>query len=221
MSEEIIHVKNLTKVYGGKTSALQGINASIDRGDWTSMIGPSGSGKTTLLNMIGCLDSPTEGTVIIKGTEITVLKQAELTRFRRENIGLIFQQHHLIPYLNALENVMVAQYYYGRVDGEKARESLEKVGLKHRLYHRPSQLSGGEQQRVCIARALINEPEIIIADEPTGNLDYKNGQVVLNLIKELHEEGHTIVLVTHNPDIAELGNRILRIADGKIEKGNL
>lgn len=216
MVEQIIKVENLTKVYDKDTRVLENLTMSINKGDWTSIMGPSGSGKTTLLNIIGCLDSATNGSVFIKCTEITRLNQTKLTRFRRENIGLIFQQYHLIPYLTSLENVMVAQYYHGIKNENKAREVLKRVGLEHRLDHIPAHLSGGEQQRVCIARALINEPKILLADEPTGNLDQKNGEIVLNLIKELHRDGHTIILITHNPDITKLGGRIIKLIDGKI-----
>ena len=216
MDEEIIRLENLTKVYDKDTRALDNLKISINKGDWTTIMGPSGSGKTTLLNIIGCLDSATKGSVFIKKTEITELNQATLTKFRRENIGLIFQQYHLVSYLTALENVMMAQYFHGIKDENKAREVLKRVGLGHRLHHIPAHLSGGEQQRVCIARALINEPNILLADEPTGNLDQKNGDIVLNLIKELHKDGHTIILITHNPDIAKLGGRIIKLVDGKI-----
>jgi putative ABC transport system ATP-binding protein len=216
MSKQIIRTKNLSKYYDAKTRALDKVNLSVNKGEWTSIMGPSGSGKTTLLNIIGCLDKPTSGSVVVNGTDITKLNQVELTQFRREHIGLIFQQYHLIPYLTALENVMIAMYYHSIVDEKEARTALEKVGLSHRLDHIPAHLSGGEQQRVCIARALINEPEILLADEPTGNLDQMNGRIVLNLIKELHDEGHTIVLITHNPDIGKLGDRIINLVDGKI-----
>ncbi len=216
MSEEIVCTKNLTKYYEPDTWALREANLTINGGEWTSIMGPSGSGKTTLLNMIACLDTPTNGSVTIDGTEVTQLNQVQLTRFRRDNIGLIFQQYHLIPYLTALENVMLAQYYHSITDEQEASEALKGVGLGHRLHHIPSHLSGGEQQRVCIARALINDPKILLADEPTGNLDQKNGQIVLDLIGKLHDEGHTIVLVTHNPDIARLGNRLIEVVDGRI-----
>jgi len=216
MTEEIIKVENLTKVYDKDTRVLENLTMSINKGDWTSIMGPSGSGKTTLLNIIGCLDSATKGSVFIKSTEITKLNQTKLTKFRRENIGLIFQQYHLVPYLTALENVMMAQYFHGIKDENKTRDVLKRVGLEHRLNHIPSHLSGGEQQRVCIARALINEPKILLADEPTGNLDQKNGEIVLNLIKQLHKDGHTIILITHDPDIAKLGSRIIKLIDGKI-----
>ena len=217
MSDELISLKKLTKIYNKKTRAIDDITITINKGDWTTIMGPSGSGKTTLLNILGCLDSPTNGSFFANGTEITKLNQKQLTRFRRENIGLIFQQYHLIPYMTALENVMIAQYFHSIVDENDAIDALKKVGIGHRLHHIPAHLSGGEQQRVCIARALINDPEILLADEPTGNLDQKNGDKVLNLIKNLHKEGHTIILVTHNPDISKLGDRIINLIDGKID----
>ena len=216
MVKEIIKIKNLTKLYDNQTRALNDINLNIKDGEWTTIMGPSGSGKTTLLNIIGCLDSSSKGSVNINNIEITNLNQKNLTKFRRENIGLIFQQYHLIPYLSALDNVMIAQYYHSVIDKEQAIDTLKRVGLKHRLDHIPAHLSGGEQQRVCIARALINEPKILLADEPTGNLDQKNGEIVLKLIKELHNEGHTIVLITHNPDIGKLGEKKIILVDGKI-----
>ncbi|PNX46801.1 MAG: hypothetical protein BV456_11810 [Thermoplasmata archaeon M8B2D] len=216
MSKDIIKVRNISKIYDSKTKALDNLSLSIVEGEWTSIMGPSGSGKTTLLNIIGCLDSATKGSVHINGTEITRLKQKELTRFRRENIGLIFQQYHLVPYLTALENVMMAQFYHSIVNENDAVEVLKRVGLSHRLNHIPAHLSGGEQQRVCIARALINEPNILLADEPTGNLDQKNGELVLSLIKELQLEGRTIILITHNPQIGKFGNRVVKLIDGKI-----
>jgi putative ABC transport system ATP-binding protein len=215
--DEVIKVDDITKQYDEKTRAIDDISLSIKRGSWTSITGPSGSGKTTFLNIIGCLDSPTKGNIFIDGTKITGLSQKELTRFRREHIGLIFQQYHLIPYLTALENVMISQYYHSMVDEDEAIEVLKKVSLGHRLDHIPAHLSGGEQQRVCIARALINEPQILLADEPTGNLDQQNGSAVLDLINNLNKEGHTIILVTHNSDIAKLGDRSINLIDGKID----
>jgi putative ABC transport system ATP-binding protein len=219
---EIINTRNLSKIYDGMTKALDDVSISINQGDWTSITGPSGSGKTTLLNMIGCLDSPSSGRIIVNKTSVAELTSSELTRFRRSNIGLIFQQHYLIPYLTALENVMLAMYFHSNSDEERAAAALERVELSHRLDHIPSKLSGGEQQRVCIARALINHPKILVADEPTGNLDQKNGKRVLNLIKELQDDGHTILLVTHDPKIAEEGNNILQMVDGRIlsQEGN-
>ena len=220
MNKTIIAVESLSKVYDNYTTALSEINFEIIEGEWMSIIGPSGSGKTTLLNLISCLDKPTTGSIKINGTQVSNLNHAELTRFRRENIGLIFQQHYLIPYLSALENVMLPMYYNGMVDESKAIAILSRVGLSHRLRSLPSKLSGGEQQRVCIARSMINNPRILIADEPTGNLDQENGNMMLDLIKELHDEGNTILLVTHNLDIAKKGNNILEIIDGKISSKN-
>lgn len=209
-------LKSVTKHYDAYTRALNNIDLVIPEGEWVSIIGPSGSGKTTLLNMMSGLDTPTAGTVSINDIDITGLGQKMLAKFRCENIGLIFQQYHLIPYLTALENVMIAQYFHGTLDKETARATLESMGLGHRLEHRPAQLSGGEQQRVCIARALINDPDIILADEPTGNLDIKNGEIVMGIIKKLVDEGRTLVIVTHNMDIAKQGRRTIELIDGKI-----
>ncbi|OGS42609.1 MAG: hypothetical protein A3K67_06090, partial [Euryarchaeota archaeon RBG_16_62_10] len=195
---------------------LRDASLAIDEGCWVTIMGPSGSGKTTLLNMIGCLDVPTKGELIIDGTAVTKLGQAELTRFRRDNIGLVFQQYHMISYLTALENVMLAQYYHSVVDEADAIDSLERVGLGKRMDHMPSQLSGGEQQRVCIARALVNDQRLLLADEPTGNLDKKNGKIVLDLLRELRDGNHTIILVTHNPEIATIGDVLVELLDGRI-----
>lgn len=213
---EIISTYELTKYYDPKTCALNKVTLSINEGEWTTIMGSSGSGKTTLLNMIGSLDSPTDGKVIVDDIDITKLTRKRLTKFRREKIGFIFQQYHLIPYLTVLENVMLAQYYYGSVDERCAREMLERLGLGHRSEHIPAHLSGGEQQRACIARALINNPKILLADEPTGNIDRKNGENILEILKELNEDGHTIVLVTHSTDVARCGNRIIKLVDGEI-----
>jgi putative ABC transport system ATP-binding protein len=216
MSGIAITTREISKVYDGGTQALDGVTVDIQDGKWTSIVGPSGSGKTTLLNILSCLDSPTGGTVNIEGTDITDMRQDKLTRFRKEHIGLIFQQYHLVPYLTALENVLMAQYFHSNVDKGEAEAVLEEVGLGHRKDHLPSQLSGGEQQRVCIARALVNEPSFLLADEPTGNLDQENGRNVLDLIRKLQEQGMTVIMVTHNPEIAEMGDRIIEIIDGKI-----
>jgi putative ABC transport system ATP-binding protein len=217
MDRAIISLEKVTKIYDGGTRALNEVTLSFEKGEWTTIMGPSGSGKTTLLNIIGCLDLPTSGIARVAGIDVTRVNQAALTRLRRENVGLIFQQYHLVPYLTALENVMLAQYYYGSPDEAKALEALKNVGLEHRLDHSPAHLSGGEQQRVCIARALVNEPAILLADEPTGNLDQKNGDVVLQLIQRMHEEGRAIVLVTHNPDISGLGDRTILMVDGSVD----
>ena len=212
---KMITAKNLTKKYD-TTCALKNASFIIEKGEWTNIMGPSGSGKTTLLNLIGCLDSPTGGSLIVNGIETSNLSQKERTRFRRENIGLVFQQFHMIPHLTALENVMIAQYFHSIEDEIEAREALSHVGMEHRLHHLPSQLSGGEQQRVCIARALINQPAIILADEPTGNLDKKNEEVILDIFREFHSKGKTIVIVTHNPEIGEMGDRIIQISHGEV-----
>jgi len=216
--ENLIEINQLVKEYDRKTAALKGIDLNIEQASWTTILGPSGSGKSTLLNIIGCLDRPSSGSVLIGGIEATRLSSGKLASFRRDNIGLVFQQQYLVGYLSALENVMLAQYYHSVVDERQAKEALERVGLAHRLEHRPSQLSGGEQQRVCIARALINDPKIILADEPTGNLDRENSENIYMLLQELRSEGHhTIILVTHDEKVGKLGDRIIKIADGKIQ----
>ncbi len=214
----MIKVRGLKKVYQ-TAIALRGVDMDISQNEWVSIMGPSGSGKSTLLNILGGLDYPSEGSVTIDGKEISSMKEDELAVFRRENIGFVFQQSYLIPYLTALENVMLAQYFHSIVDEKEAREALERVGLGHRLHHRPSELSGGEQQRVCIARALINSPKLLLADEPTGNLDRENTRLILELLRDLHNnEGFTIVLVTHDPYVAGWGKRLLTMEDGRIIK---
>jgi putative ABC transport system ATP-binding protein len=214
----IINVNNLEMTYNKTTRALNGVSLSVKPGEWATIMGPSGSGKTTLLNIIGCLEKPTNGELIVGDTSLVGMKEKALVKFRRENFGFIFQQFHLVPYLTALENVMLSQYFlYGRkISEEDARAALERVGLSHRLDHIPSHMSGGEQQRVSIARALVNEPQILLADEPTGNLDQKTGGVILDLLKSLHAEGHTILLVTHDLKIGKMGERIIHLVDGKI-----
>ncbi|UCE39606.1 MAG: ABC transporter ATP-binding protein [Thermoplasmata archaeon] len=204
--------------YSPNTRALDGVTLDVKKGEWATIMGPSGGGKTTLLNIIGCLEKPTKGRVVVEDTEVTRLREKELTRFRRENFGFIFQQFHLVSYLTALENVMLSQYFlYGRkFDYDDAQAALERVGLSHRMDHIPSHMSGGEQQRVSIARALVCEPQILLADEPTGNLDQKTGSVILELLKSLHSEGHTIMLVTHDLSIGKMGERIIQLVDGKI-----
>ena len=174
-----VEVQDLTKKYGGSVTALQGITFSLKRGEWIAVMGPSGSGKSTLLNVLGCLDSPSSGQVKVDGCELSSLRPRELARFRAEKVGFVFQQFHLVPYLTAVENVMLAQYFHSLADEEEAAEALRRVDLGDRIGHLPSQLSGGEQQRVCVARALINQPNLILADEPTGNLDEVNEAVVL------------------------------------------
>lgn len=213
----LLEVKNVSKIYGD-LHALSNINLTIKKGDWVAFMGSSGSGKTTMMNIIGCMDKPTIGEVILDGQDITKESQSNLTTIRREKIGLIFQQFHLIPYLTALENVMVAQYYHSIPDEKEALEALERVGLKERAKHLPKQLSGGEQQRVCIARALINNPEIILADEPTGNLDEANEKIVIEILRKLHKEGSTIIVVTHDNEVGDEAERKIILEYGKIIK---
>ena len=211
----LLELENVSKIYE-TVNALQDINLTVRRGEWISVMGSSGSGKTTLMNIIGCMDKPSHGKVLLDGQDVTKESQHNLTTIRREKIGLIFQQFHLIQYLTAVENVMVAQYYHSMPDEKEALAALDKVGLLNRAGHLPRQLSGGEQQRVCIARALINNPELILADEPTGNLDEENEQIVISILHQLHEEGATIVVVTHDLSVGEQAERKIILDYGKI-----
>ncbi|EKH7940248.1 ABC transporter ATP-binding protein [Campylobacter jejuni] len=216
MKKELIKINNLNKEFG-KVKALNNINLSVYEGEWLAIMGPSGSGKSTLLNILSLMDTPSSGEYILDNENLEQMDEEQKITLRREKIGLVFQQFHLIPYLNALENVMLSQYYHSSVDEEDAKMVLEKVGLSHRLTHLPSQLSGGEQQRVCIARALINNPELLLADEPTGNLDEANEQIVLQTLQKLKNEGKTIVLITHNPDLAKFADRTLILQYGVLK----
>ena len=216
--KNVLKIKNLVKSFGD-VKALDNINLEINEGEWVAIMGPSGSGKTTLINILSLMDDISEGEFTLAGDDASSLSEEEKVVFRREKIGLIFQQFHLIPYLNAVENVMLAQYYHSVTDEEEAKKVLTKVGLGHRLEHLPSQLSGGEQQRVCIARALINEPEVLLADEPTGNLDEENEKIVLSIFKDLHKEGKTIILITHNPELGKHADKVLMLKHGKVDKG--
>ena len=216
MKKELIKITNLNKEFG-KVKALNNINLSVYEGEWLAIMGPSGSGKSTLLNILSLMDTPSSGEYILDNENLEQMDEEQKITLRREKIGLVFQQFHLIPYLNALENVMLSQYYHSSVDEEDAKMVLEKVGLSHRLTHLPSQLSGGEQQRVCIARALINNPELLLADEPTGNLDEANEQIVLQTLQKLKNEGKTIVLITHNPDLAKFADRTLILQHGVLK----
>ena len=211
----LLELKHVSKIYGD-LHALSDVSLTVDEGEWIAIMGPSGSGKSTMMNIIGCLDKPSEGQVILDGMDITKATGKQLTELHRDKIGLVFQQFHLINYLNAVENVMVAQYYHSMPDEQEALEALERVGLKDRARHLPSQLSGGEQQRVCIARALINSPKLILADEPTGNLDEANENIVLDIFKQLHREGTSLVVVTHDPEVGEVAQRMVRLDYGKI-----
>ena len=213
----LLELKNISKIYGN-LKALDNINLKVEKGEWVAIMGPSGSGKSTLMNIIGCMDKPSEGEVFLDGKDISKESARSLTEIRRDKIGLIFQQFHLINYLTAVENVMVAQYYHSMPDEEEALEALKRVGLGDRAKHLPSQLSGGEQQRVCIARALINYPEIVLADEPTGNLDEANENIVIDIFRQLHKEGTTLIVVTHDPEVGEVAQRTITLEHGRIAK---
>ena len=215
----VIALNHVTREYAGHAGvvrALDDATFSIVAGEWVAITGPSGSGKSTLVNLIGCLDRPTGGELKIDNVDVATMSAAEMDRFRADKIGFVFQQFHLIPYLSALENVMLAQYFHSMTDDSEARAALERVGLGARAEHLPSELSGGEQQRVCIARALINHPPILLADEPTGNLDAANQTIVAELLQDLHENGHTIVMVTHDPEMAGLAQRKIALSHGKV-----
>jgi putative ABC transport system ATP-binding protein len=208
-------VEGLTRRFGS-LAALDELTLAAGRGEWVAVTGPSGSGKTTLLNILSGLDHPTSGRVEVDGLDLAGLSTRDLARYRQRTVGLVFQQFHLIPYLTALENVMLAQYVHSMTDRGEAEEALRQVGLGGRLEHLPSELSGGEQQRVCIARALINHPPLVLADEPTGNLDAVNEALVMALLQDLHERGHTLVLVTHDPEIAARADREVRLEHGRL-----
>ena len=210
-----VHIDSLVKEYG-TLRALDGISIDIQSGEWVALMGPSGSGKTTLINILGGLDTLTSGHVVVDDVDLATFVENDLVRYRAEKIGFVFQQFHLLPYLSALENVMLAQYFHSVTDESQAADALKRVGLGDRLAHLPSELSGGEQQRVAIARALINQPKLILADEPTGNLDEANEEIVLGLFRELHTSGHTILMVTHDPDIAQQADRRIELVHGHL-----
>ena len=211
----LLEFQNVFKIYGD-LYALDDVIFTVEKGEWISIMGPSGSGKSTMMNIIGCMDKPTKGHVFLDGVDIARESAKRLTDIRRDKIGLIFQQFHLVNYLTAVENVMLSQYYHSIPDEQEAMEALERVGLSERAKHLPSQLSGGEQQRVCVARALINHPEIILADEPTGNLDDANEEIVVELFRKLHEEGTTLIVVTHDPEVGEVAQRRIILRNGRI-----
>lgn len=218
----ILSLVDVEKTYGRgaiKVPALKKVSLEIDEGDFVAVIGPSGSGKSTLLNVIGGLDRPTNGKIILRGENLSELSEEDLARIRREDIGFIFQQYNLIHTMDALENVSLPLYFAGvgkKERLEKAKLLLNKMGLEDRLYHKPNELSGGEQQRVAIARALINDPEIILGDEPTGNVDSKAGEMIMDILKELNMENKTIIIVTHDMEIAKKTNYMIRMKDGEI-----
>ncbi len=218
----MITLQNINKIYRTdeiETQALENVNIQIEKGEFVSIMGPSGCGKSTLLNIIGLLDAPTSGSVTIDGTNVDGMKDSQLAAFRNSKLGFVFQSFHLIDSLNVIDNVMLPLQYRKMSGSEReklAKQVLERVGLSHRMRHRPSQLSGGQCQRVAIARAIVGNPEIILADEPTGNLDSKMGQEVMELLHQLNkEDGRTIVMVTHNENQAEMTDRIIRFFDGR------
>ncbi len=219
----VIEIENVTKLYkmGSETiHALRGIALSIRRNEYLAVMGPSGSGKSTLMNMLGCLDTPTDGRYEFAGKNVATMVDDELAEIRNREIGFVFQTFNLLPRSNALHNVELPLIYAGvpkheRI--ERAREALENVGLGSRLHHRPNELSGGQRQRVAIARALVTRPSIILADEPTGNLDSKTGVEIMNLFEQLYAEGNTLIVVTHEEDVAQHARRIVRLRDGLIE----
>ena len=215
MMAALVQVEDLSKTYAG-VRALDSITFEVRAGEWIAIMGPSGSGKTTLINILGGLDRPTSGRAMVDGENVGKLGERDLTRYRAEKIGFVFQHFYLVPYLSALENVMLAQYFHSVADEGEAAEALTRVGLGDRLDHLPSELSGGEQQRVALARALINHPKLILADEPTGNLDEANEEIVLKLLRELHRSGHTILLVTHSPEIGRMADRRIELAHGRL-----
>ena len=221
---ELISVKDMCKVYNpgeNEVRALDHINLTIDAGEYVAIIGQSGSGKSTLMNMLGCLDVPTSGTYILNGRDVSCLSDDELSDIRNREIGFIFQGFNLIPNLTAIENVELPLLYRGVSKAKRhelAIQALEKVGLGARMTHKPSELSGGQQQRVAIARAIAQAPPVILADEPTGNLDSGSSKEIIDILKKLHAEGRTVILITHDNEIASQAKRVIRIKDGKVER---
>lgn len=223
MTQPVLELRRLTRHYdtpAGPVMAVHEMDLTIEKGEFVSLLGPSGCGKSTLLNLLGCLDRPTSGELLIDGVAVSQLDDDGLAQLRNQKIGFVFQHYHLLPRMTALKNVELPMMY-GRVppDQRQARalEALQKVGLAHRLDHTPSMLSGGESQRVAIARALAMKPSLILADEPTGNLDTRTGDEIMKMFEALHQEGNTLVMVTHSPEMAERSQRILRLRDGRVE----
>ncbi len=219
----LIETRDLWKTYvmgSEEIHALQGVSIEIERGDYVAIMGPSGSGKSTLMNLIGCLDTPSKGSYLLNGKEVAAMNDDELARIRNEEIGFVFQTFNLLPRATALRNVELPLVYAGipaKDREQRAKSALEKVELTSRMAHRPNELSGGQRQRVAIARALVNDPSILLADEPTGNLDSKTGQEIMGVFERLHKAGNTIVLVTHEPDVAAFAYRSIHIRDGQVE----
>jgi putative ABC transport system ATP-binding protein len=220
----LIETRDLWKTYvmgDEEIHALRGVSIEIERGEYVAIMGPSGSGKSTLMNLIGCLDTPTKGSYLLNEKEVAAMNDDELARIRNEEIGFVFQTFNLLPRATALHNVELPLVYAGvsgKARQERARQALEKVELSSRATHRPNELSGGQRQRVAIARALVNNPSILLADEPTGNLDSKTGTEIMGVFANLHQAGNTIILVTHEPDIAAFAHRAIHIRDGQVEK---
>ncbi|MEN9201980.1 MAG: ABC transporter ATP-binding protein [Thermostichus sp. DG_1_6_bins_120] len=218
----VVHMVGVNKIYRlpeGSFQALYDIDLEIEAGEYCAIMGPSGSGKSTLMNLIGCLDRPSSGRYWLDGVEVSTLSDRELAQVRNQKIGFVFQQFHLLPVLTALENVMLPLAYNGIPEPEQRRraaQALEQVGLGHKLHQRPAQLSGGQQQRVAIARAIVNRPRLLLADEPTGALDSQTSQEVLNIFADLHQQGMTIAMVTHDIKVAQAAQRIIRVSDGRL-----
>ncbi len=225
--EKMISINNLVKNYKIGTivvRALRSVSVDIKKNEYVAIMGPSGSGKSTLMNIIGCLDTPTDGSYILNGTDVSKLEDNQLAEIRNKEIGFVFQTFNLLPRYNAFENVMLPMVYAGKSKAERiarAEEVVESVGLSDRALHKPNELSGGQKQRVAVARALVNNPSIILADEPTGNLDSKTSVDIMNLFDDIHKKGNTIILVTHEEDIARHAHRILRLRDGEIESDEI
>ncbi|MBK8734332.1 MAG: ABC transporter ATP-binding protein [Saprospiraceae bacterium] len=223
----MIKTNALSKIYkmGDEiVTALKSVDLAISKNDYVALMGPSGSGKSTLMNLIGCLDSPTAGDYYLNGVNVSQMSDTDLAEVRNKEIGFVFQTFNLLPRMSALENVAMPLVYAGKSKAEresKAQKVLEQVGLGDRMFHKPNELSGGQRQRVAIARALVNDPAIILADEPTGNLDSKTSLEIMRILKDIHTAGNTIILVTHEPDIAEHAHRIIRMRDGLIESDNV
>jgi len=221
----LIETRDLTKTYdlgAAAVRALRGVTLSIDHGEYVAIMGPSGSGKSTLMHILGCLDSPTSGSYVLDGDEVGNLSGRALARVRNKQIGFVFQNFNLLPRIDLLSNVLLPLVYHGSmgrtVRSGRARKQLDQLGLGHRLKHRPNELSGGERQRAAIARALVNEPNIILADEPTGNLDSKTGREIMTILDGLSGAGSTVVLVTHDPNVADHARRVVEIEDGTIAR---
>ena len=225
--QPIISVKDLRKTYvmGADTiNALQSITLEIHKNEYVALMGPSGSGKSTLMNLLGCLDTPSSGTYILNGTDVSQMTDSELAEVRNKEIGFVFQTFNLLPRMSSLENVALPLVYAGMKNAqriEKAQKVMESVGLGDRMMHKPNELSGGQRQRVAVARALVNNPAIILADEPTGNLDTKTSIEIMGLFQEIHQQGNTVIIVTHEPDIAMHAHRIIRLRDGLVESDTI